>query len=369
MTLELIVISLLLIAGFAVLIVMQKRLYEARKESDIESVVDRVFGMSAQKVAEQSRAILAGEKEAIKVDLANKHQMIEKLVKDLQKDMVFRQEEIRKIENDRVEKFSQITKALEYQKEVTNDLKISTELLSKVLSNNQARGAWGERIIEDLLLSHGLQEGVHFQRQQKLGDSGLRPDITLLLPNKRVVAVDVKFPYSEMQKMADAETKSTQNVHLKLFEQDLKKKIGKVAEYIHPEFNTLDYAIMFVPNEMIFSFINQKLSPLVDYALQKRVLIVSPFTFLIVARTVMESYRNFMIGDRLKEVIQHVDQFSMEWDKFIGSLDKYGRAIKTLQTSYDELSGTRIRQMQKRIDTVRTFSSGSLMEAEAPKVE
>ncbi|NCS97837.1 MAG: DNA recombination protein RmuC [Candidatus Pacebacteria bacterium] len=367
MTLEIVFLAVLIIAGFIILIVMQKKLYEARKQSDIESVVNRVFGMSAQKVAQQSRDILQSEKESIKSDLANKHQMIEKLVKDLQKDIMTRQDEIRKIETDRVEKFTQIAKALDYQREVTNDLKISTEQLSKVLSNNQSRGAWGERIIEDLLTSHGLQEGLHYEKQLKLGDSGLRPDITLLLPNKRVVAVDVKFPYSEMQKMSDADTKSLRDVHLKQFEQDLKKKIDKVAEYIHPEFNTLDYAIMFVPNEMIFSFINQKLSPLVDYSLQKRVLIVSPFTFLIVARTVMESYRNFMIGDRLKEVIQHVDQFSLEWDKFVGSLDKYGRAIKTLQTSYDELSGTRVRQMQKRIDTVRTFSSGSLTEAETLK--
>ncbi|MCA9369141.1 MAG: DNA recombination protein RmuC [Pseudomonadales bacterium] len=364
MTFEFILIALLIIAGFTVLIVMQKRLYEARKQSDIEDVVDRVFGMSAQKVAEQSKHILEGEKEAIKTDLANKHQMIEKLVKDLQRDIVTRQEEIRKIEQDRVEKFSEIKKQLETQREVTNDLKVSTEQLSKVLSNNQARGAWGERIIEDLLTSHGLQEGIHYERQKVLGESTLKPDITLLLPNKRVVAVDVKFPYSEMQKMADAQSKVAQDSHLKQFEQDLKKKIDKVAEYIHPEFNTLDYAIMFVPNEMIFSFINQKVSHLVDYALQKRVLLVSPFTFLIVARTVMESYRNFMIGDRLKEVIQHVDQFSMEWDKFMGALDKYGRAIKTLQTSYDELSGTRVRQMQKRMDSVRSYSSGSLLESE-----
>ena len=356
--------------GFAIVVYMQKRLYDSRKQSDIEAVVDRVFGMSAQKVAEQSRSILEGEKESIKIDLDNKHRMIEKLVKGLHDDISERQREIRKIEQDRVAKFTEINKALEFQRDITNDLKVSTEQLSKVLSNNQARGAWGERIIEDLLTAHGLQEGLHYQRQTALGDSGLRPDITLLLPNKRVVAVDVKFPYSEMQKLVEAQSKSAQSAHLKQFEQDLKKKIDKVAEYIHPEHNTLDYAIMFVPNEMVFSFINQKLPQLVDRALQRRVLLVSPFTFLIVARTVMESYRNFMIGDQLKEVIKHVDQFSMEWDKFLGAFDKYGRSLKTLQTSYDELTGTRVRQMQRRVDSVKSYSSGSLLDiAEEKKLE
>ncbi len=69
MSLEFLFIALLIMVGFAVLIIMQKRLYEARKQSDIEDVVDRVFGMSAQKVAEQSKHILAGEKEAIKKGL------------------------------------------------------------------------------------------------------------------------------------------------------------------------------------------------------------------------------------------------------------------------------------------------------------
>ena len=170
---------------------------------------------------------------------------------------------------------------------------------AKSAFNNQQR-QWGERIIEDLLSANGLKEGVHYARQLPLGDGTLRPDISLLLPNDRVVAVDVKFPYQEMQKMTIAETKSQQQVHLKQFRRDIKDKIDKVAKYILPGEKTLDYAILFVPNEMLFSFINQKFPDLIDEAMAKRVLVVSPFTFLIVARTVMESYRNFMIGDKLK---------------------------------------------------------------------
>jgi DNA recombination protein RmuC len=357
-----IIVVVLIVAGFLGLFFAIKSLLIAKKDSEIESVVDRVFGMSAQKVAQQSRNILQADKEAIHVDLRNKQLVMEKLVAELRSEMGDHQKEIRKAEKERIHEFSAIVKSLEHHNTLTNELKTSTDVLSKVLSNNQQRGEWGERIIEDLMRSNGLVEGVHYEKQKKLGTTSLRPDITILLPNNRVVPVDVKFPYSEMQKMSIAETKAQQKIHLKQFEQDLKVKINKVAEYIDVGQDTLDYAIMFVPNEAVFSFINQSMPNMVDLALGKRVLLVSPFTFLIVARTVMESYRNFMIGDKLKEVVKYIDDFVGEWDKFKGGFEKYGRSLATLQKDYDEITGTRVRVMEKKIGKVQTYSSGNLIE-------
>lgn len=356
-------ILLTIIAGFTIVYFAIKKQFLLQKDQQITELVDKAFGESANKIAQLSKQILSGDKETIKVDLHNKHIAMERLVSGLREEMAVHQNEIRKAEKDRIREFSDLLKSLEQHKELTSELRVSTETLSKVLSNNQTRGAWGERIIEDLLTSNGLVEGVHFARQQKLGSSNLIPDITLLLPNKKVVPIDVKFPYAQMQKMSLAETKSLKAVHLKLFEKDVKVKIDKVAEYIDSAHDTLDYAIMFVPNEAIFSFINQQLPFLVDLAVSKRVLIVSPFTFLIVARTIMESYRNFMIGDKLKEVVKYVDEFVSEWDKFKSSFQKYGKTLSTLQKDYESLSGTRVRVMEKKITKVQNYSSGNLIVA------
>lgn len=334
---------------------------DIQKDSQIEAVVDKVFGMSVQRVAQQSREILQSDKEAIHLDLNNKQMVMEKLVSQLKNEMDVHQREIRKAETDRVKEFTAIVESLEQHKNLTSELKASTDTLAQVLSNNQRRGEWGERIIEDLLTANGLVEGVHFAKQKKLGDSALKPDITLLLPNNRVVPIDVKFPYAEMQKMSLAEGKAQQKIHLKQFEQDLKIKIDKVAEYIDVGQNTLDYAIMFVPNEALFSFINQNMPTIVDIALSRRVLLVSPFTFLIVARTVMESYRNFMIGDKLKEVVKYLDDFVQEWGKFKNSFDKYGRTLETLQKDFTEVSGTRVRVMEKKVGKIQSYSSGNLI--------
>lgn len=330
-----------------------------KKESEVEALVERAFGKSVSLITEQSRQVLSGEKEVIHAQLANQHKSVETLILTLRADLDKRQLEIRSLEQDRVKTFGALSSSLDSHRKLAEQLDISTKKLSQVLSNNQARGEWGERIIEDLLQANGLIEGVHYARQLKLGETGLRPDITLLLPNKRSVAVDVKFPYSEIQKLLMTDSKAEQQQHLKLFSANIKSKIDKVAEYIEPLALTLDYAILFVPNEMIFSFINQKLPDTIDYALKKRVLLVSPFTFLIVARTVIESYRNFMISDSLKEAATQIDEFVNEWGRFKEKFEKYGRSIRTLQTDYDELTGTRVRQMEKRIEKVQTAREGN----------
>ena len=361
MSVELWLILGVIIIGFASLFWWLRSLLVTQNSAQqIEDIVNKVFGMSVGKIAAQSKQILQSEKETIKTDLDNKQQVIEKLVKQLQDDMKLRQDEIRSLERDRTKKFGEVTTALEEHRKLTDELKISTRQLASVLSNNQARGEWGERIIEDLMQANGLVEGVHYLRQSKLGSSEQRPDIILLLPNQRQVAVDVKFPYSEIQKMAEAESRVAKEAHLRQFAIDLKIKIKKVAEYIDPSQNTLDYAILFVPNEMVFSFLNQKLPQLVDEAIAKKVLIVSPFTFLIVARTVMESYRNFMIGDKLKEVVKYVDEFVVEWGKFKDKFDKYGRTLRGLQEDYDELTGTRVRQMDRKVERVQSYRQGNL---------
>lgn len=358
-------IVLLLCIGFVGLYFAVRQLVSKKtQQQEIEKVVEQVFGRSASLITEQSRAVLRGEKEVIATDLALRHKNMTDLVESLRKDLDKRQNELRTLEQDRVQKFTELVTSLENHQKLATELQVSTRKLTEVLANNQARGQWGERIIEDLLQSNGLVEGVHYARQLPLEGTQLRPDITLLLPNKRKVAIDVKFPFSEIQQWAVAENKHQQQLILKQFVQNIKAKIDKVAEYINPGANTLDYSVLFVPNEMIFSLMNQKMPEVIEYALVKRVLLVSPFTFLIVARTVLESYRNFMISDSLRAAAMHIDSFVTEWDTFKAQFEKYGRTLKTLQSDYELLTGTRVRQMEKRIEKVQSYRTGVLTDVE-----
>jgi len=358
--LTLLILIFVILGGFSTLyfLLSRQKSSSVLDEEKTKNIVNQVFGEVASKVIEQTKHALAADKEAIYKDNQGNKEAITKLVSDLQGELTERQRDLKQVEAERDRQFGQIKTSIEEHRKITDELRITTDSLSKVLSNNQARGAWGERIIEDILVSAGLIEGIHYARQKEMSTSTSKPDITLLLPNQRTVAVDVKFPYSEIQQMANSSSKSEKTTHMKRFEQDVKTKIIQVTKYINIEEGTLDYAIMFVPNEMLFSFINQQFPTLVDDAMAKKVMLVSPFTFLIVARTVMESYRNFMVENNLRKIIKHISEFVEEWGKFTAEFNKFDDTIAKLREHFDKIRTTRYKMMASKIKKVESYRQG-----------
>lgn len=360
MNTALLILVIFALVGIAALIYLQFKNSQSHSDTQLKRLVDEIFGMTNERLTAQSKEVFAGQREILQTDLQNKQGQLQDLIKDMTDMVQKRQLEIKQLEKERAEQFGSLVKQLQEQQRVTEQLRARTEDLARALTSNQTRGGWGERIIEDLLQANGLLKGIHYRVQSSLGTDGQRPDITLLLPDERVVPVDVKFPFSALQQWAATDDEAQKKVLLKQFATDTKKHIDKVATYIMPDVGTLDYVVLFVPNEAVFSFVNQKLPDVVDYALAKRVLLTSPFTFLIVARTIMESYRNFSLGDKLRGVLEQIDAFVLEWGKYRQSLDKFGRAVETLGTSYKDLVGTRTRQLEKRVDRVQSIGQKAL---------
>lgn len=331
------------------------------RTKELSKLVDQAFLQSANQVAAQNQTLLASEQERIQTDLDRQRQRIELLVNRVEAQLSDRQKEEQKIEQERVAAFATLKQQLEEQRNTIKDLNTSTSKLTQLLDNNQARGQWGERIIEDLLQTNGLVEGVHYVRQLPLLPN-LRPDITLLLPDDRRIAIDVKFPLSELAKYAQAVGARDQAGLKTQFMQTVRTHLKKVAGYIQPEARTLDYAMLFVPNEMVFSFLNQETPEIIEEAMAMRVLLVSPFTFLVVAGTLRESYRNFILADSLHEAVLVMDEFVGEWEKYKTALIKYGKSVKQIFSDYEDLTGVRTRQLERKVEKFQRISTGVLVQ-------
>lgn len=329
------------------------------KSTQLRQLVDQAFVQSANQVAAQNQTLLSSEQERIQKDLDRQRQHIEQLVGRVETQLAQRQKELQRVEQERVAAFATLQQQLQEQRDTIKDLNTSTSKLSQLLDNNQARGQWGERIIEDLLQTNGLVDGVHYLRQHTLL-KGLRPDITLLLPDDRRIAIDVKFPLSELAKFAQATGAHDRAALRSQFVQTVRKHLQKVAGYIQPEARTLDYAMLFVPNEMVFSFLNQETPELIEEAMTNRVLLVSPFTFLVVAGTLRESYRNFILADSLHEAVLVLDEFVAEWEKYKAAFNKYGKSVRQISIDYEDLTGVRTRQLERKVEKLRRISTGAL---------
>ncbi len=365
--------SLIVIISSLVLIVavlaMFFWLFKKYFQQNFEAMSDRAMNKNVKNIIELAKSELSSEKDSINIDLKNKQDSIEKLVKGLQDEINARQKEIKEMEQNRNKSYGEIARAITDHQKITEDLKITTQNLGRVLSNNQSRGQWGEHIIEGLLEQAGLIENIHFLRQTPLGNSDVKPDITLLLPGKKVIAVDVKFPYQAIQRMVDADNASERDLEKKMFKTDVAAKLKQVEKYIDTTKGTLDYAVMFVPNEALFSFIAKEFTDVINDAFKKKILIVSPFSFIPITKTVLEMHKSFTMENSLRNLMVMFADFSKQWGMFKGEFEKFDKSIKSLRVNYDQINSTRFKEMDRRVKKIEGHSVGQIEKDELKLIE
>ncbi len=310
---------------------------------------------------------LGAESNKTRVDLENKRAEIERLVKVIQDDLKESKKDLEVTEKDRINSFSALKNSLDEYKKITEQLSVSTENLKKVLSNNQLRGQFGEQVADDLLKMAGFVVGETYTRQES--ENGSRPDFTVYLPDRTKINVDAKFPYSSLQRMTETDDTDAKNRYMRQFETDIKEKVKQVTsrEYISPEDKTVDFVILFIPNEMIFSFIYDKMPSIWQDAMSKKVVLAGPFSFTAILRMVKQAYENFRVQENIFKIVGHVQAVEKEFDKFSEEFDKVGIRIDQLHKQYTDVSTTRVNQMKRKMDLVK-LEGGSKSNNQIPDV-
>ncbi|MFA5136211.1 MAG: DNA recombination protein RmuC [Patescibacteria group bacterium] len=325
----------------------------------LKSALPNFTKTSNEQLIMMAKQQLTAEKQDIKTDLENKKEIIEKLVKRIHDELSENDDRLRSAEEKRIGSFSELKEAIKGQSKLTDQLRITTESLSKVLSSNQMRGQWGEKVAGDLLEMNGFVRGQNYEFNKEQ-DTGKRPDFTIFLPNKAKVNVDAKFPYQNLKKMTETNDISVKADLKKMFERDVKEKIKQVTtrDYINPEDNTVDFVILFIPNEMVFSFIYESMSEVWVEAMRQKVILAGPFTFTAILRMVSQAYENFKYQKNVQKIIGHIRMFVEEFNKYNLEFDKIGERIESLSKQYNMVKTTRSNQLMKTAEKVKLEDGG-----------
>jgi len=328
-------------------------------ESGLEDKISRISSDALRNNTEQflqmAKEVLNSQKNEIKVDLEGKKSAISELIGEIRKDLLKNEERINKSDEDRVRSFSALQNELKSYKEITGDLKVSTEKLRSLLSNNQLRGAFGEQIADDLLQMAGFVIGQSYTKNEAQDTQSTRPDFTIFLPDQTKINVDVKFPYSSLVKTIEADNENEKKSHFQKFRADVKEKIKQVCtrEYINPEEKTVDFVILFIPNEMIFSYIYDQMNDVWEDAMRKKVILAGPFSFTAILRMVKQAYTNFRYQENLQHIIGLIQKFDVEYQKFTGEVDRLGERINSASKQFDVVANTRNRQLTSVVDKIK----------------
>lgn len=345
-----------LLVGLVTYLLLNKKNQSQQIADSLEEKLNLILPKITQMAGDQT-ALLAKEKleassKEIGKELEAKKELIDETLKRIKTDLIEANAKLEKAEFAREGTFQKLSEQLSAQKEQVEHLRKSADGLRSVLSNNQMRGAFGEQIAEDLLKMAGFTKGIDYDAQT--GDGEGRPDFAVKLPNGMRINVDVKFPYNNLQKSTETENKSEKEAHLKAFERDIREKIKQVTSrsYIDVEKDTVDFVVLFVPNELIFSYIYDKMNDTWMEAMKQKVVLAGPFSFTAILRMIRQAYETFHIQSNIASIITQIKVFGEEFSKYSEEFEKIGDRIDSLHKQYSLVSQTRTRQLQRVVDKI-----------------
>lgn len=219
--------------------------------------------------------------------------------------------------------------------------------LQDILKNPKQRGVLGEYYLETVL-KNVLPPG-RFKMQYKFEDGAI-VDAVIYLDKNKILPIDSKFSLENYNKILETTDKSEKERLEKLFKQDIKNRIDETAKYIRPSENTMDFAFMFIPSEGIYYdlLINQvgavktSTRDMIEYAFQqKKVIIVSPTSFMAYLQTVLQGLRSLQIEDQAQQIMKRVGDLGRHIGNYEEFMKKLGISLGTTvghyNTAYKEL--------------------------------
>lgn len=211
---------------------------------------------------------------------------------------------------------------------------------------------------EDILRLVGLVEGINYIKQKTLEGSSGRPDYTFFLPNSLKINMDVKFPLENYQNYLDAQTEHDKKRFKEELIRNTKTMIKQVTNraYIDTADNTVDYVIVFIPNEQVYGFVNEADPTIMDEALKQKVILCSPFTLYAVLAVIRQAVGNFNLEKTASEILMLLGEFSKQWGLYKERFEAMGKRLDDAKKEFDLLVTTRSNMLErplKKIDDLR----------------
>ncbi len=338
------------------------------------SLRDEILTQMLAKLSEQARA----DQELIQNSFRNATQHLSGSVEALAKTVDGRLEQISGKVNERLdegfkktnETFISVVARLatidEAQKKI-DGLTTNMVSLQELLGDKRSRGAFGEVQLEDLV--RNILPPQAYSMQYTLPNSS-RADCVLKLPAPTgMVAVDAKFPLENYRRMFDSSlAEADRALARRQFKADIKKHVDDISsKYIIPGV-TSDGAMMFVPAEAVFAEIHAHHSDVVDYAMQRRVWVVSPTTLWAVLNTARAVLKDVETRKQVHIIQDELGKLGRDFNRFeerMGDLAKHiGQANKDVELIH--ISSRKITDRFNKIERVDLEQPVALPDEGAP---
>ena len=247
-----------------------------------------------------------------------------------------------------------LEKAIEGLMKRTQDIGNDANNLAKALKNeSKTQGNWGELILENILEKSGLTEGEHYEKQSAIKDSKgnsifhdetgsrLIPDLVVHYPDNKDLIIDSKVSLTAFVDYCNAADESEKSIALKRHLNSLRnhcKELQKknYSSYIKSPRVSLDYVVMFVPNESAMQLALYEDGTLWREAFENGVFITSEQNLLALLRMIQLAWAQVKQARNQQEIFEAVNKLLDRVGEFVKRYEDLGKKLETLQGSYDD---------------------------------
>lgn len=359
-TLEIIFLTLICVLSVTLVLLAYRyylvRLALAKAESTQQGdalLLERFRSLAAQTLESNSqqfltlaRTTLEKENVLAKTELEKSRVEINHLVEPLKKKLDEYETHLQAIERERQKSYSQVEFELKKVVELSTTLNLETTALKNALKKPHVRGRWGEVQLKNCVELAGMSEfaDVTFQDSTTLAEGQrLIPDMTVRMPGGRVIVVDAKTPLDAFLMSLEAPNDEIRASELARHGRHVKEHIKQLAGKAYSEHlkNSADFTVLFLPNESFLYAALETDPDLMEFAIQKKILIATPPTLIGLLKVIRYGWSE----ERLAENAQRISEVGSELHKrladFVDTFLGVGKHLEKAKSEY-ELGLTRL---------------------------
>lgn len=331
----------------------ERALQEARQAQDkaLDDLRDAFKALSADALKQTqpeflrlANETLAKFQESAKGDLSQRQESIKTLVAPLKEQLEAYQRRLQQSDTAQSTTLGEVRKHLESLAQQSQSLSAETLQLRRVLSSNQARGRWGEETLRRVVEAAGMSAHCDFTEQTLSGEG--KPDLVVRLPGDRLIIVDAKVPDLDFLSAMDASDATRRAESLAAHATKLKATIKALADRDYPrQFpNALDFVVLFLPAESLFSAALEGDQDLIVWAANRQILIATPASLIAILRSVSVSWQQHSqtenaraIAEAAQELFSRVCKFTEHFERIRAGLDRANASFNDAVGSYERM--------------------------------
>ena len=290
--------------------------------------------------------------ESAKGDLAQRQEAIKGLVEPLKQQLETYQRRLQQSETTQTSTLGEVKKQLEMLSQSNLSLANETQQFRMVLKSNQARGKWGEETLRRVVEAAGMSGHCDFSEQTKEGDS--KPDLVVRLPGERVIIVDAKVPELDFLSALESADATKRAESLAAHATKLKATIKSLSDRDYPsQFpNALDYVVLFLPAESLFSAALEGDRGLIIWAAGKRIMLATPASLIALLRSVSISWQQHAQTENAQKIAEAAQEFFARVVKFTEHFEKIRAGLERANSAFNDATAsfqTRVRPAGERL--------------------